>query len=279
MTPDPLHCNNSSRNTTNSSENVEARGKRIRLDTMTSDKTFAAEFVNCSRIAYSAAGLLYTVATPIGNLSDITYRAVEVLKSVDLIVAEDTRHSKVLLDKYGITKPLESFHAHSDDSKLDLLIRKLLAGENLALISDAGTPGISDPGFRLISKAVELGVKVIPIPGASAFLTGLQAAGLPTDKFIYLGFLPIKKGRQTLFKKIAEEEKTIVFYESPHRIQKTLSQIAEFMPGRYISVARELTKIYEEFIAGPVEEVAKKVKPKGEFVVMIAPKDFKKFNR
>jgi len=219
---------------------------------------------------------LYTVATPIGNLADITYRAVEILKSVNLIVAEDTRHTKVLLDKYEIAKPLDSFHAHSDDSKLDLLIRKLLAGENIALVSDAGTPGISDPGFRLISKAVELGIKVVPIPGASAFLTALQASGLPTDKFIYLGFLPIKKGRQTLFKQIAEEEKTVVFYESPHRIQKTLSQIAEYMPGRYIAVARELTKIYEEFISGPVEEVIPKVKPKGEFVVMIAPKNFKK---
>jgi 16S rRNA (cytidine1402-2'-O)-methyltransferase len=221
---------------------------------------------------------LYTVATPIGNLEDITLRAIATLKSVDMIVAEDTRHSRILLDKYQINKPLDSFHAHSGPGKLDALISKLKNGANLALISDAGTPGISDPGFLLISKARDEGVNVIPIPGASAFLTALQASGLPTDKFYYLGFLPIKKGRQTLLNSFVPEERTIVFYESPYRIIKTLGQIAQIMPDRYIVLARELTKIHEEFVSGSAKEVYEifaKRSPKGEFVVMIAPGNFK----
>ncbi|EKD64272.1 MAG: hypothetical protein ACD_51C00029G0003 [uncultured bacterium] len=221
---------------------------------------------------------LYTVATPIGNLGDITLRAIETLKTVDLIVAEDTRHSRILLDKYEINKPLDSFHAHSGSGKLESLIARLQKGENLALITDAGTPGISDPGFLLISRARDCGIKIVPIPGASAFLTALQASGLPTDKFYYLGFLPIKKGRQTLLKSFLEEERTIVFYESPYRIIKTLGQIAELMSERYIVVARELTKIHEEFVAGTAKEVYEVFKaraPKGEFVVMIAPGNFK----
>lgn len=221
---------------------------------------------------------LYTVATPIGNLEDITLRAINTLKNVDLIVAEDTRHSRILLDKYQINKPLDSFHAHSGPGKLDALISKLKTGANLALISDAGTPGISDPGFLLISRARDCGIKVVPIPGASAFLTALQASGLPTDKFYYLGFLPIKKGRRTLLNSFVPEERTIVFYESPYRIIKTLGQIAELMPDRYIVVARELTKIHEEFVSGNAKEVYENFKtraPKGEFVVMIAPANFK----
>lgn len=222
---------------------------------------------------------LYTVATPIGNLADITLRAIDTLKEVDLIVAEDTRHTGILLKKYEIKTPMDSFHAHSGLGKLESLMKRLRDGENLALTSDAGTPGISDPGFVLIRAAREEGIEVIPIPGASAFLAALQASGLPTDKFLYLWFLPLKKGRQTLLKEIAEESRTVVFYESPHRVIKTLSQIAEVMGSRYITVARELTKIYEEFVSGSVEEVLshfEEKKPKGEFVIMLAPKNFKK---
>ncbi|MBU1019121.1 MAG: 16S rRNA (cytidine(1402)-2'-O)-methyltransferase [Patescibacteria group bacterium] len=222
---------------------------------------------------------LYTVATPIGNLSDITFRAVEILKKVDLIVAEDTRHAGILMRKYNIQTYLESFHAHSGPAKLEKLIEMLRSGKDLALISDAGTPGISDPGFVLIRAAREEGTQVIPIPGPSAFLAALQASGLPTDKFLYLGFLPLKKGRQKLLAELAEEDRTVVFYESPHRILKTLSQIAEIMEDRYITVARELTKIYEEFLSGTAEEILdhfKEKKPKGEFVIILAPKNFKK---
>jgi len=219
---------------------------------------------------------LYTVATPIGNLADITHRAIATLNDVDLIVAEDTRHSSILLKKYEIKTPVNSFHAHSGQGKLDSIMERLRDGDDIALISDAGTPGISDPGFKLISMARNEGVEVIPIPGASAFLCALQASGLPTDKFFYLGFLPLKKGRQKLLDSMIEEDRTLVFYESPHRIIKTLSQIADRMPDRYIVVARELTKIYEEFISGTANEVKDKVKAKGEFVIMIAPKNFKK---
>ena len=219
---------------------------------------------------------LYTVATPIGNLSDITHRAVQVLRDATLIVAEDTRHSGILLKKYEITTPTESFHAHSGDDKLAKIIKRLRDGDDIALISDAGTPGISDPGFRLITATRDEGIPVVPIPGASAFLCALQASGLPTDKFLYLGFLPMKKGRQKLLDSFTDEDRTIVFYESPHRILRTLSEIADRMSERYIVVARELTKIYEEFVSGPAAEVKDKVKPKGEFVVMIAPPSFKK---
>ena len=218
---------------------------------------------------------LYTVATPIGNLKDITYRAVQILKDVDLIVAEDTRHSRILLKEYGIETPMDSFHAHSGDGKLEKIMERLRGGDDVALISDAGTPGISDPGYRLISKVREEGLEIIPIPGASAFLCALQASGLPTDKFIYLGFLPLKKGRQKLLDSMIDEKRTVVYYESPHRVLKTLSQIAERMPERYIVVARELTKIYEEFVSGKAAEIADKVKVKGEFVIMVAPESFK----
>jgi len=229
--------------------------------------------------------MLYIVATPIGNLEDITFRAVRTLKEVDLVAAEDTRHAKILLNKYEIKTPLESFHAHSDDRKLNSLISQMQQGKTLALISDAGTPGISDPGYILIKKAIEEGIKVVPIPGPSAFLTALQASGLPTHQFLYLGFLPLKKGRQTLLESLKEEKRTVVFYESPHRILKTLSQLSELFaqwagnkadqPARQIVVARELTKIHEEYFRGTPQEAyeqfSKAAKPKGEFVVMIGP--------
>ena len=216
--------------------------------------------------------MLYVVATPIGNLEDITFRAVRTLQEADYIAAEDTRHSQILLQKYQIQKPLISFHAWSDERKLQQLISLLKEGKNIALISDAGTPGISDPGYVLIKAAREQGIQVIPIPGASAFLAALSASGLPTHQFVYLGFLPVKKGRKTLLDSFAQEERTIIFYESPHRILKTLQQLHELYPLRSLVIARELTKIHEEFFRGTAKEaydhfLAKGVK--GEFVVII----------
>lgn len=220
--------------------------------------------------------MLYIVATPIGNLEDITLRAINTLKTADLIAAEDTRHARILLNKHEIKTPVESFHAHSDDRKLHNLIGKLQQGKTVALISDAGTPGISDPGYVLIKAAVEEGIQVVPIPGPSAFLTALSASGLPTHQFLYLGFLPMKKGRQKLLDSLADEKRTIVFYESPHRILKTLGELDVKLGDRQIVIGRELTKIHEEFFRGTAKEALehfnKATRPKGEFVVMVGAK-------
>lgn len=216
--------------------------------------------------------MLYIVATPIGNLEDITLRAIRMLKEADYIAAEDTRHVQILLQKYEIQKPTVSFHAWSDERKLTQLLQMLQEGKNIALVSDAGTPGISDPGYVLVKAAIEAGVQVVPIPGPSAFLTALSASGLPTHQFLYLGFLPIKKGRQTLLQTFENETRTIIFYESPHRIQKTLVEFAQKFPDRPVVVAREITKIYEEFFRGTTNQAAEyfsKKTPKGEFVVML----------
>lgn len=221
--------------------------------------------------------MLYIVATPIGNLEDISQRALRILKEVDLIACEDTRTSGIMLKKYQIETAKISFHSYSDQGKIDQLIDLLKEGKSIALISDAGTPGISDPGFLLIQAAQKEGIAVSPIPGPSAFLTALSASGLPINHFLYLGFLPVKKGRQTLLKKLQEEENTVVFYESPHRILKTLKQMSEYFPERKFVIARELTKIYEEFQSGSAEELLdyfNKKTPKGEFVVIMAGKDF-----
>ena len=222
----------------------------------------------------------YIVATPIGNLGDITFRAISTLKSVDLILCEDTRETKKILDKYNISKPTMSYHAQSKLSKTDKIFALLEEGKNLALVSDAGTPGISDPGAMLISKIKEDAhlrdsVNVIPIPGASAVITALSASGLPTHEFTFLGFLPHKKGRETLFKEIAQAKRTMVFYESPHRILKTLESLVKFCPNKKVCVARELTKIYEEFQTGTPAEILEyfnknKDKVRGEFTVLVA---------
>lgn len=220
--------------------------------------------------------MLYIVATPIGNLEDITLRALNTLKQVDFVAAEDTRHVKILLDKYEIQKPTISFHAYSDERKLNELIDMLKAGKNIALVSDAGTPGISDPGYVLVKAAVENGIMVTPIPGASAFLTALSASGLPINQFLYLGFLPLKKGRQTLLKSLQEEKRTFVFYESPHRLIKTLSECVQYFEDRQIVIGRELTKVFEEFFRGAPEQALayfKSKQPKGEFVIMIGAKE------
>lgn len=216
---------------------------------------------------------LYLVPTPIGNLADITYRAVDVLKSVDKILAEDTRTSGVLLKHYGINTPTESFHAFNEHKRTEGIIERLQSGERLALITDAGTPGISDPGFMLARAAAEADIKVECLPGATAFVPALVKSGLPSDKFVFEGFLPHKKGRQTRLKILSEETRTIVFYESPHRLMKTLEQFVEFMgPERSVSVSRELTKKFEETVTGPLPDVIDHFKNhtvKGEFVVIL----------
>ena len=225
----------------------------------------------------------FVVATPIGNMGDITFRAIETLKNVDLILCEDTRQTKKLLQKYSINKPTMSYHAQSKLSKTEKIFALLEEGKNLALVSDAGTPGISDPGAMLVSKIKEkfnmqgpsLNVEVIPIPGASAVIAGLSASGLPTHEFTFLGFLPHKKGRETLFKEIALSKRTMVFYESPHRILKTLESLQKFCPNKKVCLAREITKIYEEFkTASPAEllEYFNKNpdKQRGEFTVIVS---------
>ncbi len=219
----------------------------------------------------------YVVATPIGNLGDITLRAIETLKNVDLILCEDTRVTKKLLDKYHINKPTLSFHAQSKLSKTDKIFKLLKEGKNLALVTDAGTPGISDPGAMLVSKIKEElnEAQVIPIPGVSAVITALSASGLPIHEFTFLGFLPHKKGRETLFREIAQSKRTMVFYESPHRILKTLESLQKFCSNKKICIARELTKIYEELKTGSPAELLEflnknKEKQRGEFTVIIS---------
>lgn len=223
--------------------------------------------------------IFYIVATPIGNMGDITLRALETLKNVDLILCEDTRETKKILNKYSINTPTLSYHAQSKLSKTDKIFELLLEGKNLALVSDAGTPGISDPGAMLVAQIKEKfsidQVNVVPIPGASAVITALSASGLPTHEFTFLGFLPHKKGRETLFKEIANANRTMVFYESPHRILKTLESLNKFCPNKKVCIARELTKIYEEFKMGtPVElfEYLKNnpIKQKGEFTILVS---------
>ena len=220
---------------------------------------------------------LYIVATPIGNLGDITFRAIETLKSVDVILCEDTRETRKILNKYSINTPTLSYHTHSKLAKTDKIFELLKESKDLALVSDAGTPGISDPGAMLISKLKEEmpEVEVIPIPGATALIAALSASGLPTHEFTFLGFLPHKKGRETLFKEIAASKRTMVFYESPHRILKTLESLVKFCPDKKVCIARELTKIYEEIKTSPPAELLEylkqnPIKQKGEFTVLVS---------
>ncbi|MDT3696875.1 MAG: 16S rRNA (cytidine(1402)-2'-O)-methyltransferase [Ignavibacterium sp.] len=221
---------------------------------------------------------LYIVSTPIGNLKDITLRAIETLKEVDFILCEDTRVSVNLLNHYGINKDLVSLNAVNESHKIQSIITRLKSNQSVALISDAGTPLISDPGIRLVSACIENEIEVIPIPGASAVLSALSMSGLPTDSFVFEGFLPQKKGRQTKLKQLAAEERTIVLYESMYRIEKLLNELNEFLPERYIVVCREITKKFEETWRGFAKDVLLNFSDKvvkGEFVVVIAPQNWK----
>lgn len=219
---------------------------------------------------------LFLVPTPIGNLEDMTLRAIRVLKESDFILAEDTRNSGKLLKHFEINTPMHSHHMHNEHKTVDMIVRRITNGETCALISDAGTPAISDPGFLLVRACVEAGIEVDCLPGATAFVPALVNSGFPNDKFVFEGFLPVKKGRQTRLQFLAEETRTIIFYESPHKLLKTLTQFAEFFGAeRPVSVSREITKLHEETIRGTVTDVLKHYTenpPKGEIVVVVAGK-------
>ena len=222
---------------------------------------------------------LYLVPTPIGNLEDITLRAIRILKEVDLILAEDTRTSSKLLKHYGIETPMLSHHMHNEHKMTDRITERISGGEKIALITDAGTPGISDPGFLLTRACIEKGLEVECLPGATAFVPALVNSGFPSDKFVFEGFLPIKKGRQTRLKTLAEETRTIIFYESPHKLNKTLDQFTEYFgEDRLVSVSRELTKLFEENRRGKVVDIKEhflKNPPKGELVIILKGADKK----
>lgn len=228
-----------------------------------------------------SSGTLYIVSTPIGNLEDITYRALKVLAGVDLIAAEDTRKTKILLDHYGISKPMVSYFSYNERQRTPQLIRQLEEGKSIALVSDAGTPGISDPAHTVVVAALEHGIPIIPIPGPSAFVSALIVSGLPTSAFVFEGFLPVKKGRATKLAQLREETRTVILYESPHRIVKTLGQVLELFGDRQVVVAREMTKKFEEIVRGPVSAVLKEISSKprrGEYVVLIGGKSREKGN-
>ena len=224
-------------------------------------------------------GILYIVPTPVGNMEDMTFRAVRILKEVDLVLAEDTRTSGILLKHYDIKNALMSHHKFNEHGTSAGVVNRLLAGENVALISDAGTPGISDPGFFLVREAVRAGVEVQCLPGATAFVPALVSSGLPCDRFAFEGFLPQKKGRQTKLESLKEETRTMIFYESPYRLVKTLEQFAETYGGeRQVSVCREISKVHEESVRGSLDEVIahfKEKEPKGEIVIILAGCDEK----
>mgnify|MGYP002795146737 CR=1 FL=1 len=219
---------------------------------------------------------LFLVPTPIGNLEDITLRAIKVLKEVDLILAEDTRNSGKLLKHFEINTPMQSHHMHNEHKTVEGIVRQIQNGKTVALISDAGTPAISDPGFLLTRACVEAGIEVDCLPGATAFVPALVNSGLPNDKFVFEGFLPVKKGRQTRLQELSEEKRTIILYESPHKLLKTLSQLKEhFGEDRPVSVSREITKLHEETVRGTTTEVLAHYEnkpPKGEIVVVIGGK-------
>lgn len=217
------------------------------------------------------SGILYLVATPIGNLEDITLRAIKVLQEVDIIAAEDTRHSLKLLNHLQISKPLISYHRHNEDVKTEILINKLIEGKNIAVITDAGTPAISDPGELIVKEAIKNDIQIVPIPGACAFVNALIASGMDTSQFVFYGFLPLnKKLRAKKFEMLKKEERTMILYEAPHKIETTLKDILKNIGDVNIVLARELTKIHEEFIRGTVSEIIKKIDSiKGEMIILI----------
>ena len=209
-------------------------------------------------LSLSMPGILYIVATPIGNLEDITLRALRVLKEVDMIAAEDTRHTQILLSHHDIHTPLTSYHEHNEKTKSQELVTRLARGQNVALVSDAGTPAISDPGFRLVVRAIRAGVRIIPVPGASALTAVLSASGLPTDRFVFEGFLPARKTqRRERLQTLRDETRTLIFFEAPHRLKDTLGDIRELLGNREAVLAREVSKIHEEFLRGPASELVR----------------------
>lgn len=218
-------------------------------------------------------GTLYVVATPIGNLEDITLRAVRVLKEADLIAAEDTRHTRILLDRYAVHTPLTSYHEHNEAAKAGELVGRLERGQSIALVCDAGTPMLADPGYRLVREALKCGIRVVPVPGPSAVTAVLSASGLPTDRFVFEGFLPAKKGaRAARLKTLAAETRSLVFFEAPHRIRETLAEMLARLGDREVVLAREVTKTYEEFVRGRLSEVAASFaakEPRGEFTLVV----------
>jgi 16S rRNA (cytidine1402-2'-O)-methyltransferase len=219
------------------------------------------------------AGVLYVVATPIGNLEDISLRALRILKEVDLIAAEDTRHTRILLDHYEIRTPLVSYHEHNEKTQAPRLAERLAHGEDVALVSYAGTPAISDPGYRLVVEALRIGIRVTPIPGASALASALSASGLPTDRFVFEGFLPSKKSeRESRLEALRGERRTVVFYEAPHRLKDALTAMQRILADREIVVGRELSKIHEEFLRGTIDEVIAQLaerEVKGEITIIV----------
>jgi 16S rRNA (cytidine1402-2'-O)-methyltransferase len=219
------------------------------------------------------AGSLFVVSTPIGNLDDITVRALDTLKSVGLIAAEDTRRTGLLLRHFGIATPTISLHEHNETEKLPSLLQKLGDGVDIALVSDAGTPLVADPGQRLIAGAIEHGIRIIPIPGPSAVMAALAASGYPADEFVFAGFAPSRsKDRKNWLERLSDEPRTVVFFETPHRIEKTLSEMASILGDRPISIGRELTKIHEEFVRSTAHDAPRmKVQERGEFTIVVAP--------
>lgn len=226
-------------------------------------------------------GHLYIVATPIGNLEDITLRAINILKNVDIIAAEDTRHTLKLLNHFEISKPLISYHRHNEDIKTEVLIKELINGKDIALVSDAGTPGICDPGEEIIKECIEQNIEVIPIPGACAMINALICSGISTKEFIFIGFLPLnKKLRKEKLEEIQKANKTLILYEAPHKLESTLKDLSTILEDRKIVLAREITKIHEEFIRGDIEFLIEKSKEiKGEIVLIIEANNKKEANK
>lgn len=216
-------------------------------------------------------GKLFLVATPIGNLDDMTFRAIKTLKDVDLIAAEDTRHTLQLLNHFEISKPMISYHRHNEETKSNMLIEKLKGGQNIALVSDAGTPGISDPGLEVVKEAIKENIEIVPIPGACAFVNALIASGLDTTEFSFIGFLPLnKKNRKEKIDFIKKCTQTVILYEAPHKVKNTLNDLKDILEDRKVVLARELTKIHEQFIRGTVQEILDKIgEPRGEYVISI----------
>ena len=225
-------------------------------------------------------GKLYLVATPIGNLKDITYRAINILKEVDIIAAEDTRHTLKLLNHYEISKPLISYHRHNEEVKTDILIDKLIEGKNIAVVSDAGTPGISDPGEEVVREAIKKNIEIVPIPGACALVNALIASGLNTKEFLFLGFLPLnKKNRDNALNKIKKAKSTVILYEAPHKLIKTLQDLLKNVGDINCVLAREITKIHEEFIRGNISNLLEQIQePKGEHVILLDLNNLKNEN-